>query len=78
MRQSYLNREPESVAAEQHPGADAGWRRWRSAACVRGIVVAMNLETTAEELFHTIFPHPTISETMKEAVLDANGRVLNM
>jgi dihydrolipoamide dehydrogenase len=27
---------------------------------------------------HTIFPHPTISETMKEAVLDAYGRVLNM
>jgi len=31
-----------------------------------------------EELFHTIFPHPTISETMKEAVLDACGHVLNM
>ncbi len=27
---------------------------------------------------HTIFPHPTLSETMKEAVLDAYGRVLNM
>ncbi len=45
---------------------------------VQGFVVAMNLETTEEELMHTIFPHPTISETMKEAVLDAYGQVLNM
>jgi len=45
---------------------------------IQGFVVAMNLETTEEELFHTIFPHPTISETMKEAVLDAYGRALNM
>src|SRR5437868_276843 len=45
---------------------------------IQGYVVAMNLETTEEELMHAIFPHPTISETMKEAVLDAYGRVLNM
>ena len=45
---------------------------------IQGFVIAMNLETTEEELMHTIFPHPTISETMKEAVLDAYGRVLNM
>jgi dihydrolipoamide dehydrogenase len=45
---------------------------------IQGFVVAMNLETTEEELMHTIFPHPTLSETMKEAVLDAYGRVLNM
>ena len=45
---------------------------------IQGYVVAMNLETTEEELMHTIFPHPTISETMKEAVLDAYGRVLNI
>ncbi len=44
---------------------------------IQGFVVAMNLETTEEELFHTIFPHPTISETMKEAVLDAYGQALN-
>ena len=42
-----------------------------------GYVVAMNLETTEEELMHTVFPHPTLSEMMKEAVLDAYGRVLN-
>jgi dihydrolipoamide dehydrogenase len=45
---------------------------------IQGFVVAMNLETTEEELMHTIFPHPTLSETMKESVLDAYGRVLNM
>ncbi|MDQ2705933.1 MAG: dihydrolipoyl dehydrogenase, partial [Pseudomonadota bacterium] len=44
---------------------------------IQGFVVAMNLETTEEELMHTIFPHPTLSETMKESVLDAYGRVLN-
>jgi dihydrolipoamide dehydrogenase len=45
---------------------------------IQGYVVAMNLETTEEELMHTVYPHPTLSETMKEAVLDAYGRVLNM
>ena len=45
---------------------------------IQGYVIAMNLETTEEELMHTVFPHPTISETMKEAVLDAYGRVLNI
>jgi dihydrolipoamide dehydrogenase len=45
---------------------------------IQGFVVAMNLETTEEELMHTIFPHPTLSEMMKESVLDAYGRVLNM
>jgi dihydrolipoyl dehydrogenase len=44
---------------------------------IQGYVVAMNLETTEEELMHTVFPHPTLSEMMKEAVLDAYGRVLN-
>src|SRR3954453_22469902 len=44
---------------------------------IQGFVVAMNLETTEEELMHTVFPHPTLSEMMKEAVLDAYGRVLN-
>ncbi|PDQ18441.1 dihydrolipoyl dehydrogenase [Mesorhizobium sanjuanii] len=44
---------------------------------IEGFVVAMNLETTEEELMHTIFPHPTLSEMMKESVLDAYGRALN-
>lgn len=45
---------------------------------IQGFVVAMNLETTEEELMHTIFPHPTLSETMKESVLDAYGQALNI
>ena len=45
---------------------------------IQGYVIAMNLETTEEELMHTVFPHPTLSEMMKEAVLGAYGRVLNM
>ncbi len=44
---------------------------------IQGYVVAMNLETTEEELMHTVFPHPTLSEMMKESVLDAYGRALN-
>ena len=45
---------------------------------IQGYVIAMNLEATEEELMHTVFPHPTLSEMMKEAVLDAYGRVLNI
>ena len=45
---------------------------------IQGFVVAMNLETTEEELMHTVFPHPTLSETMKESVLDAYGQALNI
>jgi dihydrolipoamide dehydrogenase len=44
---------------------------------IQGFVVAIGLETTEEDLMHTIFPHPTLSEMMKEAVLDAYGKVLN-
>ncbi len=44
---------------------------------IQGFVVAMNLETTEEELMHTIFPHPTLSEMMHESVLDAYGRVIH-
>jgi dihydrolipoamide dehydrogenase len=44
---------------------------------IQGYVIAMNLETTEEELTQTVFPHPTLSEMMKEAVLDAYGWVLN-
>ena len=45
---------------------------------VQGFVIAMGLETTEEDLMHTVFPHPTISETMHESVLDAYGRVIHM
>src|SRR6201988_5329429 len=45
---------------------------------IQGYVIAMNLETTEEDLMHTVFPHPTLSEMMGEAVLDAYGRALNI
>jgi dihydrolipoamide dehydrogenase len=44
---------------------------------IQGFVIAMQLETTEEELMHTVFPHPTLSEMMKESVLAAYGRALN-
>lgn len=44
---------------------------------IQGYVVAMGLETTEEELMHTVFPHPTLSEMMHESVLDAYGRVIH-
>jgi len=45
---------------------------------IHGFVVAMNLETTEEELINAIFPHPTISETMHESVLAAYGRAIHI
>src|SRR5215204_5490885 len=45
---------------------------------IQGFVIAMNLETTEEELTHTVFPHPTLSEMMHESVLDAYGRVIHV
>jgi len=44
---------------------------------IQGYVVAMNCETTEEELIHTVFPHPTLSEMMHESVMDAYGRVIH-
>ena len=44
---------------------------------IQGFVVAMGLETTEEDLMHTVFPHPTLSEMMHESVLDAYGRVIH-
>ena len=45
---------------------------------IQGYVIAMGLETTEQELIHTVFPHPTLSEMMHESVLDAYGRVIHM
>ncbi len=44
---------------------------------IQGYAIARTLESTEAELMHTVFPHPTISETMHEAVLDAYGRVVH-
>ncbi|MCJ1901036.1 dihydrolipoyl dehydrogenase [Paracoccus versutus] len=45
---------------------------------IQGFVLAMELETTDRELAEAVFPHPTLSETMKEAVLAAMGRAINI
>ena len=45
---------------------------------IQGYVVAMTLETTEEDLMHTVFPHPTLSEMMHESVLDAYGRAIHV
>jgi dihydrolipoamide dehydrogenase len=45
---------------------------------IQGYVIARTLESTEAELMDTVFPHPTISETMHEAVLDAYGQVLHI
>ncbi len=45
---------------------------------IQGFMIAMNLETTEEELIHAVFPHPTLSEMMHESVLDAYGRVIHV
>ena len=44
---------------------------------IQGYTIARTLETTEAELMHTVFPHPTISETMHEAVLSAYGRAVH-
>ena len=43
---------------------------------ITGSVIAINLETTEEELMHSVFPHPTVSEAMHESVLAAYGRAI--
>jgi len=45
---------------------------------IQGYVVGKTLETTEAELMETVFPHPTISETMHESVLAAYGRVIHI
>lgn len=45
---------------------------------IQGYAVAQTLETTEAELMSTVFPHPTVSESMHEAVLAAYGRALHI
>ena len=45
---------------------------------IQGYAVAKTLEGTERDLMATVFPHPTISETMHESVLDAWGRALHI
>ncbi len=45
---------------------------------IQGYVIGRSLETTEAELMETVFPHPTMSEMMHEAVLEAYGRALHI
>ncbi len=45
---------------------------------IQGFALAMTLEATEAELQATVFPHPTMSEAMHEASLDAYGKVLHI
>ncbi len=45
---------------------------------IEGFTLARTLESTEEELIETVFPHPTLSETMHESVLDAFGLVIHI
>jgi len=45
---------------------------------IQGYTIAQKLETTEHELMETVFPHPTLSEMMHEAVLDAYDRVVHI
>jgi len=44
---------------------------------IQGYAIARTLESTEAELMQAVFPHPTLSETMHESVLDAYGRALH-
>jgi dihydrolipoamide dehydrogenase len=44
---------------------------------IQGFVIAMGLESTEEELFRAVFPHPTLSEGMHESALAAYGRSIH-
>ena len=44
---------------------------------IQGYTIARTLETTEQDLMHTVFPHPTLSEMMHESVLDAYGRAIH-
>ena len=44
---------------------------------IQGYTIARTLESTEAELMHTVFPHPTVSETMHEAVLSVYGRAIH-
>ncbi len=45
---------------------------------IQGYAIVRTMEGTEADLMHTVFPHPTLSETMHEAVLDAYGRALHI
>lgn len=44
---------------------------------IQGFGIAQTLEATEEDLMHTVFAHPTLSEMMHESTLDAFGKAIH-
>ena len=65
--------------ADRRDGVIAEWEGLRLSATelIEGYSIARTLEATDAELIATVFPHPTLSEMMHEAVLDAYGRAIH-
>jgi dihydrolipoamide dehydrogenase len=45
---------------------------------IQGYVIGRQLEATEEDLMHSVFTHPTLSEMIHESVLDAYGRAIHV
>ena len=45
---------------------------------IQGFVIAKSAELTEEEIMHTVFPHPTLSEMLHESTLAAFGKAIHM
>ena len=45
---------------------------------IQGYVIGRKLETTEEDLINTVFPHPTLGESMHESVLNAFDRAIHI
>ena len=44
---------------------------------IQGLVVALGAEMSHEQLAKTIFPHPTVSESIHESVLDSINKAIH-
>ncbi|WP_417317734.1 dihydrolipoyl dehydrogenase [Emcibacter sp.] len=45
---------------------------------IQGYVIALTVGAELDDLAHVIFPHPSLSEVMHEAVLDADDRAIHI
>ena len=45
---------------------------------IQGYSIAKNIEATEEDIMHTVFPHPTLSEMMHESVLEAFNKAIHI
>ena len=45
---------------------------------IQGYVTAITMEATEEDIHGIVYPHPTMSEAMHEAALDAYGRTIHL